>query len=378
MGTRKKIETDEIKKVLLDALDRRYGKQDNYKNMVHIADDIDNFVEEYLINLIFQYHMGIFGPAKVYKDKKDKYLVQNGLSYPIGICKKAGYKKIAVLEILAMDDGGKALPSERPMYVDISTFGRYERIEVSYNIRLDAEILTLMVSTVFETAYKWFLDEKLKTLLDREGVSMRSEIYDRVRTHLQSDELSSKIWFGAINLKEKSDQGVYLFDYEHVKCSLESVKGGAANVVSNPYKIISEFINTTLPYEKMMAKEAINSNLSNFDVELENALYRDEQNLYALSEYDIYGSKSITIYPLIKEGQMRLIACFPQTVKSLVVPVLDSQKEALAERFKASGKKVQRILKMLKQKYSSPAPAEVGEFSAAFLVQLIKNLYGGV
>lgn len=348
-----------IQKNLLENIEQRFNSKTEFSEIAQLSESMDRYIEEFLVECIFEHHQYIFGAVKI--NKKDYCINKGGVYYNVAICTDIGDSNSIVLKILARDEKGKAL-KYKTLPVLFDHFGRYQKMRILYNIDCDTNNMASIIKNIYDTTYKWFLNEKLKAMLDNEKISMTKEIYSRIKLLIPHEDIWPKVWFGAVSKEE----GVYLLDHDNVTRSLITLRQKSSIISANPFKLVSEFINTVLPYAKMMAKEAINSHNESLDVDLTNALYHDEKNTYTLSEIGIYGSNSITIYPLIKQGSLLLIACFPTEHKAVVLPILKSNRQLLADNFISSSSKINRALKILKNIKIKLPISPIVEACAAF------------
>lgn len=356
-----------IKTDLLKKLDSKFSYLNDFSKLENISDEFDKYLETYIIEGVFEHNFYFFDDIKI--NKNHKYIEKAGIYYNVGIYADIFNPNALILKILYLPDNGREIKPHNDYTVEIKKFGRYERIKLIYNIDLMEDKISHFISSVFDTAYAWFIGEKFKAVFENEKISIAKEIFSRIKSVIPNEEIWPKIWFGAIT----KEQGIYLLDHEVVNKALEKLKPGSSVLSISPYALLSEFINTTLPFEKMMAKDAIGCGDASIDVKLTDASYIEEESAYLRAEIDIYGSEYISIYPLIREGKYKLVACFPTNYKEQIIPVLENNQTAFIDHFHNSKKKINKCLSILTKRESNYPLAQMGEFLGGFVKGAISN-----
>jgi len=242
-------------------------------------------------------------------------------------------------------------------------FGRYRKIDfiISPAVRVKFDLLSALVAMIVETAYLWFKNQLIALALD-ERLSLARNLYKYIKNIFPSEKLRENLWFACVT----EDVGFRLLEHDVARASFPLVDQHSKRYGYSTNRLVSEVLNTVLPRHKLLMQKAVSLKKC-LDANLAEAKYKQEGSSYAAAMATLYGSDFFTMYPILTEGQICILALFPTPFRSSIEPLLDEHLGVLVEECKKSLSVVHRTLDLLREKSSSPRwTVAIGEMLGGF------------
>jgi hypothetical protein len=354
---------EQTKTRLINELQELFGNP-TVSDLPLVAETLEERLRSYLDELLF-FHAALFLPEAV--PGKDLRVLQVGdEEYAINIG-----EDIIQSEVLSVAIVPRTLRAPQPNYreliVNLHGVGRYQKIQIKLPVSLSirSEPLGQLANTVFETGYEW-LNRTTRTVVRQVQANLATALYDYLRILLPQRDVTAQVCFGAVT----KSRGYYVIDETMIASAIDSVHGEAATVGVSPARLVAEFMSKVMPFETMHCKAAIISG-DCIDVDLRKSKYSGPASLYRSAEIAILSSPSISIFPLVCEGQAYLVAVFPTDLKDLLKPVFTAHKSEFAALFNNAKSSLRRILAVLEEPRRRMAYGRIGEFVGGVLKGLM-------
>jgi hypothetical protein len=117
-------------------------------------------------------------------------------------------------------------------------------------------------------------------------------------------------------------------------------------------RLAAEMLSTKLPQEKLLMPIAIAENKI-MDVNISEARYSKEGNIYSGAMSAFYGCDSFTIHPVSKKKQTSVVALYPTDKRKYLEPLINAHIERIEEICSSSISKVYAALKLFENKASN-------------------------
>jgi len=234
----------------------------------------------------------------------------------------------------------------------INGFGRIKRIEVTVPARFALHLDRIMTisETVISTIYEW-TRQFIIQMMSRTETTFASRMYSRTRTIFSSQAdngLAESIWWASF----APDGGhLYALDRDATDRVLQRVSMPGLFQME-PSALATLFITTTINLEDTFARHAIASGHC-VDANLAHATYVADEPEFTQSEIAIYQTKSITIMPVVREGDNLLVATFPRQLRSEIRPRLLPHLGEFARIFQEEISPIRRVMRDIRRDAST-------------------------
>lgn len=261
-----------------------------------------------------------------------------------------------------------------PLHLRIEVVGRIKEIRVQLPTTFDAQRDTVgaIVKSVLETGYR-LLGAQIENSIETIQKGPAHELYGHLRGLLPI-ELARAVKFNAI----ADSQGVYLLDREAFNSSVQTVEEQHFLTCRSALEVVTDVCTTLVPFDEMFSKTALSQNRS-LDADLRQAKYAPRGT--HLSEMALYGSDHAVVLPLSHEEKTSLVASYPADFRSLIEPVLCSDRHRFEQLAKTHSEGLRATLDLVANQAKRPV-ARVLEsgtrllagFAGAYTAELIHHL----
>ncbi len=254
--------------------------------------------------------------------------------------------------------------------IEIVGVGKYKGLELIYpdELSLNHDLILNIIKTIFETSYSW-LFHKIKYTI-KENHMFSNVLYSRMKIALSNrDDVYNSIWF----VVQDGEKCMLLLDKENIVKALEKLDENAIHPDIGPFKLLDEFINMRLPFEKSFALQSLKEGKC-IDGEINLGNYFDELPLLATSQMKIFTSK-VSVYPILTDWKIHLYLSFPTEYKNLILPIIDMNKESIIKDFKELDSRIKKMIKAMKtHSFDVDIIADfLGTFAASYTKSFLKS-----
>jgi len=313
-----KIESS--KKKLIDSLYSEYTSI-QLGNLSKIAERIELNIIAYLNIIIFENSKILF---KMNPSKDGLHLLSNkGAIYQI--LSASNIKQHNQL-IIRFNNIREYEYQDKEFIVCIESFGKCSEVIVTYPQSIGKgfkiPLIQYWVKQIIEVAYFWFFDT-VGTLVNKDLSKLSIRLYDYIVKYIESEEIRKNLWFSAMT----DGYGFRLINDELAKQSFNIFKRNLNDSLSySANRYVSELLSTYLPENIMLMKKAIEKGKC-IDVDLKDAVYKEDRAIYALTMSTLYGCDSFTVYPIYKGDKFSVGSVFDTKNKEFIQPFLDVHRE---------------------------------------------------
>ncbi len=240
--------------------------------------------------------------------------------------------------------------------------GQFETLKLFIPNRtaIDTDFIHEIVQVIFSSCYNW-LQQKIYELT-KENCIAASSLYSYIRKISTIDEHWKNIWFFTI----KDDIAFYLIDKSVLENGIKQNQTISKQVDRSPLRLVSEILIMKLPIHESNAKKALLLGKC-IDLVIEDSIYAEKRALLTAAEIGLYGSNSVSIFPVMNEGNNLLLAAFPTKYRKDIEPVLELHKENIQEQFRYFNSKILSVWNKLKSRNREIQYGPIGEFFGGVL-----------
>lgn len=274
-------------------------------------------------------------------------------------------------EVLGVALVNETVWAERPRYrqvqVALRGIGRFKRISLylPVGLKIDRDSFEALANSVFETGYVW-LDQATRRVVRRTEAAVADILYSYLRALVPHPDVTDSVWFGAVS----KGHAYYVLDEVTVASAISAIHEQESVLGKSPARLVSELLTRILPYELIHAKRAVIGGQC-IDVDLRTSRYSETESIFLSAEISIFGSPSISVFPVVRDGESYLIAAFPTRFKATLKPVLEQHRQEFENRFRSSTKPLRRIFTQLQFQRRSVPYIQIGELLGGLLRGLV-------
>lgn len=360
------------KKSVIDELNNTYSKID-LNNVSSVSELIEENIKLFVTESIKTNSQSIFGFAL-----NDDNLICNSSGLPFRVENSIDLKSYNRIHYRL-----NPLVEERirfsSLIISIKGYGRFKEIVFSYPTKLKKSInfifLHELIKAIYDTSYKWFYN-KVINLVNKDLDNLSTNLYGHLKKYIYHDEIRENLWFASVT----KGFGFRLLDSDLADSSFKIIEENAYSLNHSTNKYVAELLKTYLPEDILLMRQALKSKKC-IDVSLEDAKYKKEGSIYALTLGSLYGCDSFTVYPVYVSSKLNVLALFDTKNKKYIKPILDLHKTELQEISKKEVNKIHSLLSYLHEVYVKPfwdsLEVKPGAFGVNFdIKEFLKKISG--
>ena len=128
-----------------------------------------------------------------------------------------------------------------------------------------------------------------------------------------------------------------------------------------------------MPYGVSFSREAVQKN-DYAEFSLPRAAYVSDMIDIVKTEEQMTKNSDYAIFPIIREGKLKLVAGFPSANRAEVLPIIRSHQKELSKIFIAEMNGLKKHLKNLKSNFTRMSFSDAGDFVGGMLGGLLKSM----
>jgi hypothetical protein len=259
--------------------------------------------------------------------------------------------------------------------IKFNTIGYYNSIELHIvtDLSKTADDIADIIATIYKSAYRWLEESFLEKIADLEK-GFANALYRELRTVLDFDgkaELAKQIWFSVFSRKD----GYYAIDGNAAKEILNKLKQRQIISEHSPLFHLVKLLGLEMPYEKSLSKYVIADN-DYKEFTLSDAEYVTDMLHIFKTEVQMTQGAAYAIFPIATVGKRTLVASFPATLRTYLLPVLETTQGRLSEIYKkessAMNKHIERLLASYRRVEATEWSGIVGALGTAAVKEYFK------
>lgn len=232
----------------------------------------------------------------------------------------------------------------------IEGIGLFASIELQVPKRLQHHLGALadLVAATYRTAYQW-LGACVSRNMSELETRFAEDLYDLLRVTLDvagKRDLAQRVWFSIFS----EDDGYYALDREAVTSMFDVLRQRRINSPSSPMLHGLALLSLTMPLQKSLSQHAI-ADRKYREFQLEETPYSKDMNLVLKTEQQLTLNTKYAIFPIARIADRELVASFPATLTSELLPVLTANRDALAAQYSARSTAMRRHIKRVKASF---------------------------
>jgi hypothetical protein len=204
--------------------------------------------------------------------------------------------------------------------------GQYSLVAIRLDRRLGAvaERLAQALQAHFESEYRRLEAHVVGALLSAQH-QLATRLYVELRSVLPEDVAARVGLYGLL----EDGRALYFLDPPAIQAALRHIARSRPSVAASPLELTSLLVRGWVRFEETFAKTVLVEDRP-MEFTLEDLRYTTVTG-YDLAERGLYGTTDVICHPLVREGQVRLVAGYPLRLREQVDPKL----ERLEPRFRA-------------------------------------------
>ena len=220
--------------------------------------------------------------------------------------------------------------------------GKYNNIHfiLSKSLKFHIDVLSQAVKQILNTCYT-FYRIKLREFISSDLTNVSKNVYNYIFKLICDDELSADFWLAVVG-KGVGFRLVNPSIVERLFTTFEKHKHADDDVSVN--ELISNLLDTKLPYGKILMKAAVDYNQC-ITVDLTNAVYTKEGSLYSKTMYTLYGGKSFSIFP-VYIGDISIVALYPVEKKEAIEIILNKYKTSISKMIASEMQNIEKAFSL--------------------------------
>lgn len=258
--------------------------------------------------------------------------------------------------------------------VQLDGGGYFTKVFVAVNSNLKPHFnrICQLIQLIYETSYQWLIEILLKKLSELE-TSGSIPLYNYIRVIFKAESksfMANKIWLGVFT----EDNGYYLLDKDTSKHILELLNKREYRSTKSPVYHLLHLIGLIMPYEKSASRHAIQENKP-IDFPLSKVAYiSDDFDLMKTEEQMVQGGM-YSVYVISGTKKIRLVAGFPTSYKSEILPLLKKHQNEIAAIYEAQLRNLEKYIGLLRKNFAHINWSQIGDFIGGLMGGFTKSLY---
>ena len=362
-----KIETEKL--ALLKSLDLSFGSI-TIESIADLVDGIDFILRDHLKECLVRHAVHLFEADRIDEEKQCFHV--KGIRLELEIAPNIRHDSCLLVCLvprdLSLEHSQTTL--RNAVEIKIDEPGRYS--SVTYTVpRLcsitNEELLSTLTRDVFVVGHNWMNEKTMKCIREASDDANRS-LYSYMRTVVTDRRLMNGFVFSAL-LDEKD---FVVLDEAATRTAISLATSSAWKLGRSPADIAVQAMTQVIPIADSVIADVVKGEKT-MDFDLTTDKYYQADNSFNESMRAVWGS-SVSCFPLMREGKMRLIAIFRTEFKTQLEPILIVHHSRLEEIAKEKIGHMKKTLQTLKQVRHSNWAETIGEFSGAFAASVFKLL----
>ncbi len=346
---------EQEKKSLIDELNSLFPSI-RIDDIVNISEMIERILEDFLGSLLRKYSYLLLSINCV----EDACFLTKGdgeLLFSINIGEDINQSGVLCVYVMQRFHSSK---NTNNIYVKINGYGKintvYFSAPKSLSVRLD--FINSMIKNIYECGYNWFL-VKIEKLCASGQVFLVNNLYEYIKNIIPSADLRRHVWFATVT----KGFGFRLIEREVAMGLFLEMDRNSIDYGYSVNRLACEMLSTRLPQDKLLMPFAIKAN-EVLDVDISDAKYTREGNIYSAVMKAFYGCESFTIHPVSVHDEAGVVALYPTDKRSLLEPIIEAHKKQLKEICEKSIGKIHSAIKLFDK--SEFSVSQWGRFLGGF------------
>lgn len=253
--------------------------------------------------------------------------------------------------------------------ISIGGYGKYRKVRFFFTQELtkDLDLLIGVVSGLLESGYAWFSNQ-VEALTASAEIAMVSDLYTKIRSLLANEHLAKNFWFATIT----AGYGFRLIDPRVARDSFTLIEKSASDYGRSTNRLVAELLATRLPRHGLLMHTSVTLNRCLDLAELSKARYKQTGSIYASAVAALYGTETLTIYPLYVSDQLSVLGLLPAEDRTSIIPVLQYHDHELKQAIENAAERIVTSIQIFEER--SPKRFDIKTFQRLF--ELKPNLFG--
>lgn len=280
--------------------------------------------------------------------------VSDGKRYEVRCGASPDEPEVLVISLSELGVGAQAARRRAP-HVRLDTPGKYARLQVVADSTQPAwhDLLASTAKTVVEAGGRW-IEHYVLQEIESTVASTGDGLYAVIRQALP-ESVASQVWLFSMY----RGRGLYVSDRITRGEGLLRARERLVRTAGSPLEHIAELTTRVLDLDQLFAAQVLASNTT-LEVDISNARY---SSAFELAEEAVFHTAGLTVQPLVRDGNTRLIATYPSHLRSAVEPILTVEREQFQRVLDQTSRWLQRTMQRLRSLgYSPGLPGVLGEF----------------
>ncbi|HET9767597.1 MAG TPA: hypothetical protein VFS60_12160 [Thermoanaerobaculia bacterium] len=362
-------EIEREKLALLVGLEADFGMTPTDAIGVLVA-AFDQILREKIEQCLIRHAAEIFASERADVDRRSLYV--KGVRFEIEMLPNIHDPKSLLVCLIPRDAGleGSQLKLETAVEVDIGGYGEFSKVvfEVPRLITaMDRDFLAGLTQGLFVAGNNWIYERALKSVRELSEEANQS-LYRYMRTVVANQEVMNGFVFLA--LLDGSD--FVVLDEGATSAAIKLASRDSWKVGRSPLDTAIQVMTQVVPDRESLVVDVVGyAKSTDFDLATTKYYHEDVSLFDALRA--IWG-EFVSIFPIVREGKMLLVAVFRTEFKSELEPILLVHAARLEEIAKEKIGRMRRMLRRLMQNRGADWPGAVGKFAGAFAASFLKTL----
>jgi len=350
------VETiEEEKDILVKELDRLFSNFSLIETP-DLAEILERYLHQHLVSIVrkhSEYLLGLTNKDSSYLCYEDMHLL---FSIKIAVDLMNPGKASLLVQPHALDEHHEL----KEFHIRVNGYGNIDELNFIYpsflNVKLES--LNALLKNSIEIGYNWF-KIKIEDLVAKDKISLTKNLYGYIRKIIPSDELRQHLWFATVT----DGYGFRLIDYNVAMNLFSEIDKCSRDFGFSTNRLVGEMLSTKLPKHKILMQKAIEENRI-MDVNISEARYSQDGDIYAGAMTAFYGADSFTIHPILIDRKANILALYPTNKRNHFEQIISSQNQEIKKICENSTKNIKQALSLFNEKKSNVG--KWGEFLGGF------------
>ncbi|WP_298896617.1 hypothetical protein [uncultured Psychroserpens sp.] len=363
------INKGSLKKLINDEYDAAFDKMVTI-DISAVAEAIEKKTFLLIEDILHGFTNQLIPNSRSVEDRLDKKILLGSVAYSIRVQEPWDSPDSIIVAYVKLYAFDRKINNPKTRTIKIDGIGKYKQFTLitPESMSIDIEGVSEIIKTIFETSYSWLFQKIRKVVKGSHMVT--SNLYTRLKISLENkSHIYSTVWF----VVQHKDQCIVLLDSDNIEKAMKSLSSNLIHPDTSPYKLLDQFINMRLPFDKAFAKQALKKGACVNGV-INKGKYTNDLPLLAAGQIQIF-TPEVSVFPVITEGRNHLYASFPTKFRGDVEPILLDNQEFLINEFKSFNSRIKRLIKSLdNHKIDVTRIAEfLGVFAGTYTNTILKS-----
>ncbi len=342
---------------LIQELDTLLGHF-NLNEIADLAETLEQFLILNLNDSLKKYSEEFLG---LKSDGSNDYLVseESNILFSINICRDISNTKFLNVVINHHIIGEKT--KVKNFHIMIDGYGNIQKVRLLFpeSMNFDLVAINALIKNIYEVGYNWY-KVKIEELVTQEKITLITELYGYIKKVIPSKDLRKHLWFASVT----DEFGFRLLDKDVAMDLFERIDPNSEYYGHSTNRLVAEMLSTRLPKNNLLMQKAIEENKI-MDVDIRDAKYSQEGNIYSAAMTAFYGCDSFTIHPIMADGKANIVALYPSNKRNEFEFLLNKHLDTLTKICKNSTSKIYQVQKLFEGKKTNVG--KWGEFVGGFV-----------